>query len=389
MKSLSACFLARNEESTIARAVRSVVGVADEVIVVDTHSDDRTAEVAAAAGAVVTPFTWGDDFAAGRDYTIRQARGDWILWMHGSEELLPESVAALRECQARDDAFGFFVRIQTAVGGANPQATETADLRLFRRRTDLPQLFIGRLHPHFHPDVLEAVRREGLEVGRSDVVLRHHVEAGPPDERKLRFNLRLLQAELHDRPGQLHYLIEYGRTLLMAKEAKGHEVLAQAAAQVAAARDLPSPPSSKVQVLLNYVLAAPPNRPAGPLSYDDARALALRWFPDSPSVLWTLAEQSFKRGHYADAAEHLRRLLHLGRCGAYDRSHRFDPDIVGNEALINLGACYLQLRKLDEAEACFAQLASDPRLAAQAGKFMELARKWRGQPPTSRQDVNK
>jgi len=177
MKSLSACFLARNEESTIGRAVRSVVGVADEVVVVDTHSDDRTAEVAAAAGATVTQFTWGDDFAAGRDYTIRRATGDWILWMHGSEELLPESHAALRDCLGRENAFGFFVRIQTVVGDAQPQAAVTSDLRLFQKRTDLPQLFVGRLHPHFHPDALDAVRREGLEVTPCDVVLRHPVSS--------------------------------------------------------------------------------------------------------------------------------------------------------------------------------------------------------------------
>ena len=375
MKSLSACFLTRNEESTIARAVRSVAGVADEVVVVDTHSDDRTAEVAAAAGATVTQFTWGDDFAAGRDYTVRRAKGDWVLWMHGGEELLPEGHAALRDCLARENAFGFFVRIQNVTG--NAQGAETADLRLFRRRTDLPQLFRGRLHPHFHPDVLDAVRREGLEVSPCDVVLRHHAEPGPPGPSKLRFNLRLLEAELHERPGQLPYLIEYGRTLLLAEDPRGHDVLAQAAARVASLRDLPSPPSTKVQVLLEYVLTSPAQRADGPLSYDDARDLALRWFPDSPNVLWALAQQSFRRREYADAAEHLRRLLVLGRSGAYDRSHGFDPGIVGNEALINLGACYLQMRRFDEAEACLVQLVNDPRLSAQAVKVLEVARKWR------------
>jgi len=379
MKSLSACFLARNEESTIGRAVRSVVGVADEVVVVDTHSDDRTAEVAAAAGATVTQFTWGDDFAAGRDYTIRRATGDWILWMHGSEELLPESHAALRDCLGRENAFGFFVRIQTVVGDAQPQAAVTSDLRLFQKRTDLPQLFVGRLHPHFHPDALDAVRREGLEVTPCDVVLRHRVEAGRPSVSKLRFNLRLLEAELHERPGQLHYLIEYGRTLLLAEDDRGHDVLAQAAAQVAALRDVPSPPSAKVQVLLEYVLGAPGQRPGGPLSYDGARELALRWFPDSPNVLWALAQQSFRRRDYADAAEHLRRLLALGRSGAYDRSHGFDPGILGDEALINLGACYLQMRRFDEAEACLVQLVNNTRL----GRRRRSSWRWRGSEDSS------
>ena len=377
MKTLSACFLTRNEERTIERAVRSAKAVADEVIVADTHSDDRTAEAAAAAGATVVQFTWGDDFAAGRDYTIRQARGDWVLWMHGSEELMPEGRGVLRECLAREDAFGFFVRILNESGGAKPQAAETADLRLFRRRTDVPRLFIGRLHPHFHQDVLEAVRREGLQVAQSDVVIRHHPDPSPRSPSKLRFNARLLEAELNDRPGQLHYLIEYGRTLLMMDDARGHDVLAQAAEQMMAVRDAPSPPTMKAQVLLSYLLNTPPEKRTSLVTFEDARELAVRWFPNSPNLLWALSEHAFRRREYADAATHLERLLHLGRTGGYDRSHRFDAGILGVESLINLGACYLQLKRFDEAEACFVQLTTHPRLGPEATRMLSLAQKWK------------
>ena len=380
MKSLSACFLTRNEASTVARAVASVKAVADEVIVADTGSDDGTAEAAAAAGATVVQFTWGDDFAAGRDFTIRHARGDWVLWMQASEELPAESHRAVKECLARDDAFGFFVRVQNVTDAAKPQASaETADLRLFRRRPDLPQLFVGRLHPHFHPEVLAAVRNEGLAVEQSDVVIRYHVDPSPPSPTKLRFNMRLLEAELHDRPGQLHYLIEYGRTLLMMRDEKGRAVMAEAAAQLAAARHLPSPPSAKAQVLLNYLLAAPPEQSEGPLSFEDARELAVRWFPRSPNVLWALAEQAFRRREYADAADHLRRLLDLGRAGDYDRTHRFDPRILGADSLLNLGACYLQMKKLDEAEACFVQLTNHPEHGQKATQMLAMAQQWRRQ----------
>lgn len=377
MKSLSACFLTRNEEATIERAVRSVKGVADEVIVADTHSDDRTAEIAAAAGATVVQFTWGNDFAAGRDYTIRQARGDWVLWLHGREELMPEGHAALRECLARDDVFGFFVRMQNMTADAKRQAAETADLRLFRRRSDLPRLFVGRLHPHFHADVLEAVRREGLQVAQSDVVVRHYADPSPRNASKLRFNLRLLEAELNDRPGQLSYLIEYGRTLLIMDDPTGHEVLAQAAEQVTALRDLPSPPSMKVQVLLNYLMTVPPEQTKSRVTFEDARDLSVRWFPNSPGVLWIVAEQSFRRRDYAAAVEQLQRLLHLGRTGGYDRSQRFDPRILGADALLNLGACYLQMKRLDEAEACLLQLTTHPQFGQQASRMLGLAQKWR------------
>ena len=45
--SLTVCFLTRNEEKSIGAAIRSVAGLADDVVVADTASSDRTVEVAA------------------------------------------------------------------------------------------------------------------------------------------------------------------------------------------------------------------------------------------------------------------------------------------------------------------------------------------------------
>jgi tetratricopeptide (TPR) repeat protein len=131
-------------------------------------------------------------------------------------------------------------------------------------------------------------------------------------------------------------------------------------------------------VLLNELLSLP-GETAGALTYHDLRVLALRWFPNSPSLLWTLAEQSFKRQDYESAAEVLRRLLHLGKTGGYDRSHRFDPRILGEDALLNLGATYLQMGKLDEAEACLVQLTASPTAGRQASQYLATAQRRRQQ----------
>src|SRR5262245_6001863 len=100
--SLSVCLLTRNEEANIARALRSVAGVADEVVVADTASRDRTAQIAAELGAKVHQFPWEDDFAAGRNFLIGQAIGDWVLWLNADEELLPDSRPHLHACLARE-----------------------------------------------------------------------------------------------------------------------------------------------------------------------------------------------------------------------------------------------------------------------------------------------
>src|SRR5690348_13273062 len=63
---LSVCFLTRNQEAELPRALQSVAPVAAECLVVDTGSTDRTAAVAGKNGARVLSFAWEDDFSAGR-----------------------------------------------------------------------------------------------------------------------------------------------------------------------------------------------------------------------------------------------------------------------------------------------------------------------------------
>ena len=57
--------IVRNEERSLERCLRTVEGLVDKKIVVDTGSTDRTAEIAKEMGAEVHSFTWADDFSPG------------------------------------------------------------------------------------------------------------------------------------------------------------------------------------------------------------------------------------------------------------------------------------------------------------------------------------
>lgn len=352
---LSVCLVTRNEEAKLPRVIGSVAGQADEVVVADTGSTDRTVAEAAELGARVYAFAWDDDFSAARNFAIEQASGDWILWLNPDEELLPDNRELIPDLLARDDVLAYFVRIeewhQPPAGG---KPMESVQPRLFRKHPELR--FEGRLHPHFTAPLAEFAARHGLQVSPANLVIRHHAYLSTLTDDKLRWAVRLLDRELRDRPGDLHYLIELGRTLLRLLDARGHDVLAQAAEQVAALRQEATAPTATVGLLLEYLMTVSPEFSKCTLTKEDAIDLVRRWFPRTPPLLWVLAEQAFRANDYRRAAEALETLVRLGRDGSYDRAAPFNPSLMGEPALLNLGKCQVRLGDLEAAESCFRQL---------------------------------
>ena len=145
--------------------------------------------------------------------------------------------------------------------------------------------FIGRLHPHFVTPLEAIARQENSHLFVSDLVVRHHAYLSVLTEDKLRWANRLLERELQDRPGQLHYLIEYGRNLLRLNDPRGHSVLAEAADLVLAYANDPRPPTPTVASLLEYVLTASPEQSRCRLTPQQAVLLAGVVLQQPPAVV--------------------------------------------------------------------------------------------------------
>jgi len=100
---LSVAIIARNEERHLPALLASLRGVADDVLVVDSGSTDRTVEVARAAGARTLFHEWVD-YGTQRLFAVSQARHDWILSLDADERLTPELAEAVRAEMARPEA---------------------------------------------------------------------------------------------------------------------------------------------------------------------------------------------------------------------------------------------------------------------------------------------
>jgi glycosyltransferase involved in cell wall biosynthesis len=91
---LSVCVIAGNEEDRIGDCLASV-GWADEIVVVDSRSTDRTAEIAAARGARVIVRDW-PGYVAQKNFALEQAASDWVLCLDADERVSPRLAESIR-----------------------------------------------------------------------------------------------------------------------------------------------------------------------------------------------------------------------------------------------------------------------------------------------------
>ena len=94
---ISLCMIVKNEESNLVQCLSKIQSLADEMIVVDTGSSDRTKDIAKAFGAKVFDFPWSNDFSEARNFSISKASGKWILVLDADEVISPSDHKSLRE----------------------------------------------------------------------------------------------------------------------------------------------------------------------------------------------------------------------------------------------------------------------------------------------------
>lgn len=90
---LSVVLAVRNEEANLASCLESIKSIADEIVVVDEHSTDKTMEIAKRFGARVYEEPHHEIFHITKQKAIDYAKGEWILQLDADEIITP----ALRE----------------------------------------------------------------------------------------------------------------------------------------------------------------------------------------------------------------------------------------------------------------------------------------------------
>lgn len=188
---LSALCIVKNEEKNLPRWLNGMAQVADEIIVADTGSTDSSREIIESRGAMLYEYSWQDDFAAARNFTLDKAKGDIIIFLDADEYYPPTVLKKLRLHLGRifhnKQVAGILTpRINIDESRANKFLDVSPQLRIFRRGL----YYQGNIHENLViPSGMRLVQEEELffyHTGYSEKLIKD----------KLRRNLAMLQTKM-------------------------------------------------------------------------------------------------------------------------------------------------------------------------------------------------
>ncbi|MEK4371845.1 tetratricopeptide repeat-containing glycosyltransferase family 2 protein [Paenibacillus sp. FSL R5-0473] len=215
---ISLCMIVKDEEELLPHCLASVQGAVDEIIVVDTGSSDRSAEIAQQYGALVVGFEWCEDFAAARNAGLEHASGDWILFLDADEALDRVAREQIRSWTSVSGCDGLFLNIHNYTGTGQQGVTVNPVLRLFRNA--LEHRFEGRIHEQIAAAICRRNSEAAFHV--TDMVIHHYGYQTAIVERKdkVNRNVRLLQQAVQEEPNQPFHHYNLGVEYLRVGEAE-------------------------------------------------------------------------------------------------------------------------------------------------------------------------
>ena len=334
---VSLTLIVRNEEKNLPACLDSVADLVDEIIVVDTGSNDKTVELARRHGMKVFHFPWIDDFSAARNEALNHASGDWIFWMDADDRLDEpnrQKLASLFEGLS-SDMVGYVMKCVCLPDPTSGTATIVDHVRLFPNHPDV------RWQYRIHEQILLSIRRQSGSVRWSDVAIQHIGYQVPGvRQKKLERDLRLLNMENQEHPDDPFTLFNLGNIYVEQKlPEKAIEVLERSLRKS-------KPTDSIVRKLYSGLTQCyrTLNR------HSEAKKICQEgrgYYPEDPELLFQESVLLQKLGDRESAIACLLRLV-ATKDSTYFAS--VDSGLRGCKGHHNLAVLYHETNRLDQAE---------------------------------------
>lgn len=142
---ISAVLITLNEEENIEEALKSLKDVAQEIIVVDCGSNDKTLEIAKKNGAI-TFFRKFDNFANQKNWAVSKATGDWIISLDADEEITEDLAKEIKEAVKSHEFVGFLIPRKNFILGKEIKYSRwSPDTHIWLWKKDLGK-WVGEVH---------------------------------------------------------------------------------------------------------------------------------------------------------------------------------------------------------------------------------------------------
>jgi glycosyltransferase involved in cell wall biosynthesis len=335
---VSAALIVRDEARVLDGCLASIEDVVDEIVLVDTGSQDDSVEIAVDHGSRVIHHEWGGDFAEARNIGLEAARGEWVLYIDADERLTGADRDSMQELLhgAREVAFRLLLR-------PDSHSTPYREHRLWRN--DPRIRFAGRIHEKVTPAIAAVSRRDRRPIGDCELLLEHLGYEGDQSH-KHRRNLPLLRAQLEREPDNLFNRHHLARVLDgLGEHEEALNVLIDA---VERARRRARDPLG-VLAFTDLVRA---RRDRG----EDISALldeARERYPQNKLLWWVQAAALISARRYEESLGLLEKLVSVELASLPDEGVAYDRRIFGEYAQEARGICLVALGRPAQAVAAY------------------------------------
>lgn len=354
---LSVCLITKDEERFLAGCLDSVRLIADEIVLVDSGSQDSTLEIARRYGCRVLERAWDDDFSAARNAGIAQARGEWILCLDTDERLdnptaLPPALAG-----ASSEVGGFLIERHDVVTHPEDGQSDVYPIEILRAFRNHPEI---RYEGIVHERPNETVPRAGFEIRSLPGLKLTQLVSDLPQERleaKQRRYLGLLDLEIEGNGRNSWARYYRGKTLWFLRRLEGAEEEFRGLIE---SPDCPAHLAASAGCMLAALLSE--RGEPGEAVEQIERSLAL--VPNQSLAYYVLAETLYAQGYYAHARAAYARVRISQDPEAAPSPVLGDLRMTREKRAYKLGCCALALGETDESERQFrAGLAVHPEHA--------------------------
>ncbi len=332
----------------LGECLASLAGQVDEIILVDTGSDDDTVQIATAHGAVVRHLLWNNDFSAARNACLAACSGDWILYIDADERLEPLAPGALRQ-RLETGWIAADVRLRP-----RPGHTPYLLTRLFRRHPEIR--FEGSIHETVMPSIEKLARREGFAIGDAGVLIEHLGYEGDQSRKHAR-DLPLLRACCRTWPERVFYWHQLAE--ILAARGSTEEARDAAWRGIEAAGRNPSAKANADATMLYHLLARTDLAAGRDPNAVLEQAFALS--PADPALRLLLGQRQLAAGSPDAALQIAEDLLAIDPKALRPGLLSYNEALFGSHAMALKVASLIRLGRLDDAALAAAQLMDAER----------------------------